>query len=124
MTMVRSLKDGKTATERRLEHVVNTDTFPTSTPTLADQGVHLRGADFLHIYAVMTGITGATVTPYYWSDIAGVWFADDAIALTSTVLLALVEVRGETRLKLVINSVTGTGSLDLWAGYSYEGQDQ
>jgi len=117
MTTVRTLKRGDTVDERVLleASAVSPD------PTANDAGINLQGAGYLHLYADFGGgITAATITPWYFSTIAGDWFEGDPINLTAASKFALVEVQGEERLFLVLDALTGAGTLKVWGGYSYD----
>lgn len=118
-----SLKTGSSVAERVILQATDAQD-PTADPTVVTQGHNLQNADFVHIYAELGGtITAAQVTPWYWSNSAGQWFEGDPISFSATTKFALEEVRSEDRLFLVIDSITGTGTLRLWADYSYEGRD-
>lgn len=120
---VRSLKKGETVADRVIVSATNASA-PTPDPTGRD-GWGLNGADYLHVYTTIdaAGPTAATVTPWFYSSIAGKWFEGDPLNFTLTDRFALVEIRGEEKVHLVIDSVTGANDLDVWGGYSFEGRD-
>lgn len=97
--------------------------IPTADPAATEKGYALHAADNLHVYAEMTGgITALSVTPWFWSDIAGQWFEGAQINFTATSKMAHVAAKQEQKVFFVVDAVTGTGTWALWAGYSYEGE--
>lgn len=124
MSTVRSLKVGNAASDRRVSTTA-VGAVPTTAPVPGTprQGLNLNGGDFLHIYAAFSGgANAATVTPWYYSSIAGLWFKGDSIAFTATQLFALIEVRGEEQVYFTVD-VLNAGTIDLWAGYSFEDRE-
>lgn len=122
MSNVRTLKQGDTVDKRVISEVATADA-PTADPLVTNKGFNFQGATFLHLYAEFTGsTTAATVTPWYFSTIAGQWFEGDAIAFTASSLLALVQVEGEDRVFFVVDSITGVGTVKIWGGYNYSHQ--
>lgn len=119
MSKVRSVRDGVDANARR---VVAGATAATAAPAATENGYSLQGAKWLHVYARLnSGATAVAVTPWYWSSIAGAWFEGVQISLSAaTVLFATVETRGEERVFIQVDSVTGGGNVDVWAGYSHD----
>ncbi len=119
MSKVKTLHPGLTTSERK---VVNAATAATADPISSDIGHNLQGADFLHVYAAFaSGATAATVTPWYYSTISGLWYEGDAIPFTTASQFALVEIRGEERVFIVVDSVAGGGSVSIWLGWSSDG---
>lgn len=116
MTFVNTLKDGATSDARRIIVGATSNAAPIAT----DEGFNVQGAQFLHIYVQFNaGATSCQITPWYWSDIAVQWFAGEALTFTSApeVRLALVQVQGEHRVYLRLDSVAG-GNIHAWAGWS------
>lgn len=123
MTVARSVRDGDTADDRVVLTADHTD-VPTADPVAADLGWNLQGGDWMHVYAELPGtMTGLDVTPWYYSTAAGQWFRGSPLSFGQADKIQLVEVRGEEKVFLVADGVTGTGTLKLWAGYSHVGRD-
>ena len=121
MTVIRSVKPGDTLAERV---IIETTAAPTPDPTASDLGLFLNGADFIHVYTdglASGAITAATVTPWYFSDVAGRWYEGDPLNFTVTDQFGLCVIRGEDRVFFVVDSITGAGTLKIYAGYNYEG---
>lgn len=118
----KSLQPGSTAASRRVLKDVTVALAPA--PAATAEGFHFQGGDWMHVYiAYKTGATAATVVPWYFSEIAELWFQGDAIAFTATDKMAVVEVKGEHKLFFQVTSITGGGgTIDLWAGFSFEGR--
>jgi hypothetical protein len=120
MTIVRTLKHGSTVTDRRL----NTwSAAPSADPVATDEGHHLQGADFLHLYVDLGAATAATITPWYYSEIAGKWFEGDPIVFNAANQFALVQTSGEEKVFMVLDAITGAGPVQVWGGYSHESKD-
>ena len=117
-----TLKNGDTATARKIW--AGTTVAGAPAPSASENGYSLQGADWLHVYVdLLTGATAATVIVWYFSDISNQWYQGDSVAITATDKIALIEVRGEFAAYFQVSSITGGGgTVDLWAGYSYEGQ--
>lgn len=117
MSLVRTLRSGDTPDGRT---VLSSSVAPTPAPTIADSGFHLQGADFLHAYSDLGGSGSARIVPWYFSSIAQGWFEGDPIDFTPAIGFALVEVRGEERVFFRMNTKGGSGTVRIWAGYSFE----
>lgn len=123
MTTARTIKDGATPTDRAIFSVTQA-AVPTADPTAADAGLSLRGADWLHVYTSLDPtVTALSVTPWYRSAVTGEWHEGVQLSFSPALGRALVEVRGEDHVFFVLDAVTGTGSIRLWAAASYDGQD-
>ena len=120
MSLAKTLRSGDTAAKRKLVET----TTATNAPAATDAGWGTDGADWIHIYAGFTGtVTQANVTPWYYSEIAEQWFANDPVVFTATTKFALTELRGGgEKLYLQVTAITGTGTVSLWAGRSYDGR--
>lgn len=121
MTAARTVKSGLTADERAVL-IISNAAVPNTDPNVDEVGFHLQGAEHLHVYAEFGGaVTAASVTPWYWSDIAEQWYEGVQISFTAAPggRFSLVAVQGENRVFFVADSVTGAGTLKLWACYSF-----
>ncbi len=121
MTTPKTVKTGDTADDRVVLSGAHTD-VPTADPAADDKGFSLQGADWMHVYLELTGITGLNVTPWYYSKTAEQWTEGNQIAFTTASQSAIVETRGEEYVFLVADAVTGTGSFKLWAAYNFDGK--
>ena len=122
MTIVRTLKEGVKVADRIILEIDDAST-PSPDPILADKGFQVsgsRGATFLHVYVKFTGtVTAATVTPWFFSTIAGEWFEGNLLSFNLTTKIAIVQTEGEEVPFFVIDSISGAGNVQIWAGYSW-----
>lgn len=120
MSLAKSLRPGGSADKRTLLVTTTTNSAPDS----SNSGWATDGADWIHIYAEFpVGVTQVTITPWYYSEIAEQWFANDPVVFTATTKFALTELRGGgEKLYLQVTSITGAGTVSLWAGRSYDGR--
>ena len=122
MSAIRSIKPGDTLADRVILEVTDAED-PTPDPSATENGYHLNGADFLHVYTdgISAGtITAATVTPWYYSKVAEKWFEGDPLNFTVSDQFALCITRGEEKVFFVVDSITGAGTLKLYAGYNHD----
>lgn len=99
----------------------STDTA-SANPLVTENGMHLQGAEYLHIYADLGGtLSSVDVSPWFWSDAAEQWFqgAQITFSFAADARFALVETQGENRVYFVVDDVVGAGTFKLWAGYSF-----
>ena len=116
MSGVLSLQSGTNRLERAVVDVPHT-AVATADPTLPTDGDSLADANFLHIYAEFPAtVTALGVTPWFFSSIANQWFEGNQLALNATTKIALVQIEREDRVAIVLDSVTGTGQIRIWAG--------
>ena len=119
MSTVRSVITADDAADRIVLSVNDADD-PSPDPGVTELGRGIYGADFLHIYVDLGGATSASITPWYYSEIAEQWFEGTQIVFTpGTGLFALVETRGEAKVFFVVDVIAGTGDVDIYAGYSF-----
>jgi len=123
MTKPSSVRSGETP-DKRL--ILETTSAPTPDPTNADKGWSVDGSDYIHFYFELTGdATAATVTPWYWSEIAGQWFESNQLSVTSTNKFGTEEIRGVgNKVFLVVDSLTVTvsGGIKCWAATVFDGR--
>jgi hypothetical protein len=117
MSTVTTLKAGDTAADRRL---IAAAAAVTPDPTLATDGWSMQGGNYLHLYTELTApATAAAITPWYYSEIAGQWFEGNQLTFTAADAFALIQVEGEARAFIVVDSLTGAGTVDVWGGWSW-----
>lgn len=120
MSIPQSLRAGSTVDKRLIFEI---DTAPSADPTPSDLGWSISGADWLHVYFELTGGANvASVTPWYWSSIAGQWFEGDTLSITSSDKFGLLEIRGEEKVFFVVDSIGGPGGVKCWAAISFDGR--
>lgn len=121
MATVKNVIPGATAAARRALAAV---AGATADPTLASDGHPIDGGDWLHIYVQFNApATDCELTPWFYSQISERWYAGDALIFSSTGdTFTVIEIRGEERVYLRVDSVTGGGSINAWLGYSYDGR--
>jgi hypothetical protein len=99
----------------------NASSLPTASPVAGTtKGFRLQGATHLHTYIQLDGATGATVSAWFYSRIAGLWFKGPSMVVTAN-HIDLLEVQGEYAVAYTIDAITGTGTVRVWAGYSNPG---
>ena len=105
--IVRSIKSGSTSAQRK----AFSETEATDPPSLIDDGFLMSGNQFVQMYFKRTvddDDTVFTLRIWQWSDISGMWHEDDSIDVTGDDL-ALVEVQGNTRIAVQVESITPGG---------------
>lgn len=120
MSRAKSLRAGDTADKRK---ILSTSSA-TAAPTSSDAGWATDGADWVHIYAKFpAGVTQVNVTPWVWSEVAEDWFAGDPIIFNANNKSSLTENRGHgDRLYVQVTSISGVGTVEIWASRSYDGR--
>lgn len=124
MSKIRSIRQGDSAANRRVVAGATATTTPPAPTASSRQGDSLNGADYMSVYAQFGGsMTAAQVRPYFWNSVHERWLPGSALAFDSATLalIATIQTQGEERVQFVVESVTGSGTLDLWAGRSNTG---
>lgn len=123
MTVLQSAKPGATAAERA---IITAAAAPSADPGATENGYNIQGADHLHLYVEFgASATACTVTPWFWNKITEKWHEDAANiqSFSLTQKRRQIDVFGEEKLFLVLDTLTGAGSVTIWAGYSYSDAD-
>lgn len=127
MTAVRSLRNPQDNAVPADRVVLSVAAAPTPDPAADENGFSLNGGDFLHLYCNLDGATDLTVTPWYFNEFMGFWVEDAAnqVTFTATQSRFLLETRGEQKVFLVADSMTGSPTTDalVYGGYSYTDAD-
>ena len=122
MANVVSVREGRTSLDRRVIMAASAAVLPPDLNAGPRFGFPLNGADYMTVYARLNGgASGASVIPYFWNEITELWLPDQVLSFTTTTLLQRVLVQKETRVAFEVTTVSGGGTLDLWAGRSNVG---